>query len=86
MLGSGNFTFEEDGTLNDPLNILLEFEVNGIVFADKKWSVQGDDLIILRAESMQDPTQFGELTLDVTSFDCESMNVESGGTAVTFTK
>lgn len=85
-LGDGNFTFLENGTLNDPNNLLLEFEVNGIVFADKKWRVEGNDQLILRAESQQDPTQFGELTLDVTDFDCEMMDVSASGVAVTFDK
>lgn len=85
-LGPDNFSFLADGTLDDPFDVLLEFEVNGILFDDKTWIIDGDDQIVLRAESELDPSQFGELTLDVHSFDCKLMEVTGGGVSVTLDK
>lgn len=84
-LGTGSFTFNSDGSVTDPGDVLFGFEANGIAFDQKSYTITGST-ISLRAESELDQTQFGSLELTATEFDCETITVDAGAFSVTLDK
>lgn len=80
LLGAGTFTFNEDGTVVDADDLLLAGSVSGMSLDMKTWRTVGDEMLIVRAS---DGAQFLEAELNVTSFDCDV--IELVQTMVPFT-
>jgi len=79
-------TFNADGTLDDPNEVVIGGEVNGIVFTEKTYEVISDTELYVRAQEPNNPTNNVDATLDVTSFDCDEFSIELFGITGTFTK
>ncbi len=76
---SGQITLEEDGTLIDDDNLIIEFENNGNVGDVKTWSLDGDDLSFMAAVDPAIGSGSASTTGTVTSFDCDMLSIDFGG-------
>lgn len=78
---SGEITLQEDGTLVDDNNIIIEYENNGNTGDIKTWSLDGNDLTFTATVDPAVGSGFGSVTLTVTSFDCDQVTLDLGGLA-----
>ena len=78
---SGELTLQADGTLIDDSGVIIDYENNGVAGDIKTWSLDGNDLTF-RADVDPDlGSGFAEITLGVTSFDCNEVVMDVGGIA-----
>ena len=66
----GEVEFLAGGALSDPDDILIGGSIGGVDLDEKSYTVTGDNIITVRAES---GNQFLELELDVDSYECDKI-------------
>jgi hypothetical protein len=79
-------TFNADGTLNDPDDVVFAAEVNGVVFSEKTYEVRSNTELYVKATDPNDPNNSADATIDVTSFDCDEFVISIAGFTGTFTR
>lgn len=78
----GDVEFLADGTLIDPNDVMIGAEINGTVLDEKTYTAT-DESITLTAASGE---LSSEATVDVTSFDCDAIEVSIFGIPATLTR
>jgi len=74
-LNGFDLTFNTDGTLDDPDNV-LEASINDIDLLDKTYTLEGDTVLAIRS-SNADPAASLTSYFDIESYDCNEIVTES---------
>lgn len=71
---SGTFEFLADGTLSDPDGVLIDVEVNGVVFSEKSYVINNSILTLTANE----PNGVGTASVDfeLVTNDCDAITLE----------
>jgi len=71
--------FNADGTLDDPADAMIGFEINGLVYSNKTYSVVSDSELYVRAADPNDDTQAIDATFEVTGNECDKITMSIFG-------
>lgn len=82
-INTGDVEFRANGDLIDNSDALVGGEIGGETFDDKSYVVNSDSQFTARAENANGSI---ESDFDVTSFDCDEINIDFSGFAVTLTR
>jgi hypothetical protein len=79
-INSGEIEFREDGTLIDPNDVLIGYELNGVPYDQKSYETIGDTILVATAT---DGNGIFEFEFDVTSYSCEEIEIDVIGIPAT---
>jgi len=80
LLGDGNFEFRADGTLDDPNDLVISGELNGISLDNKTWSLDGNTL----TTTASGPAGSLGGDLEIVEFSCDEMTGRQFGINIIF--